>query len=243
MLDQIHLNEPVNAKLRLYLFHHAGGSHMLYRAWQRELPDWIEFIAIELPGRGLSFGKACLESMEEIIDKLLPAIKTNKPFAFFGHSMGALVAYELTLELQARCIHPLWIGLSAFKPAYMKRAELVKYYLIEDKPFLDYLKTLGDISELEEDKPALQMMLAIIRADFKVIDNCAMSESQIDEKTAVSLFYSKDDQEISYEIMKGWSRYILGSCSIYEFPGDHFYLQKYKNDVIEKITFELDEII
>ncbi|WP_233420628.1 thioesterase II family protein [Xenorhabdus nematophila] len=90
MLDKINLNEPVNAKLRLYLFHHAGGSHMLYRTWQRELPDWIEFIAIELPGRGLSFGETCLESIEEIIDKLLPVIKTDKPFAFFWSQYGSI---------------------------------------------------------------------------------------------------------------------------------------------------------
>ncbi|AYA40612.1 thioesterase [Xenorhabdus nematophila] len=243
MLDKINLNEPVNAKLRLYLFHHAGGSHMLYRTWQRELPDWIEFIAIELPGRGLSFGETCLESIEEIIDKLLPVIKTDKPFAFFGHSMGALIAYELALKLQTRCIHPLWIGLSAFKPAHIKKKELVKRYMMEDEPFLDYLKTLGDTKELTEDKQALQIMLAIIRKDFKVIDNCVMSESQINNKTAVSLFYAKDDPEVTYEMMKEWSRYILGQCTIYGFQGGHFYLQKYKNDVIKKIESEINEII
>ncbi|WP_233420627.1 thioesterase II family protein [Xenorhabdus nematophila] len=102
--------------------------------------------------------------------------------------MGALIAYELALKLQTRCIHPLWIGLSAFKPAHIKKKELVKRYMMEDEPFLDYLKTLGDTKELTEDKQALQIMLAIIRKDFKVIDNCVMSESQINNKTAVSLF-------------------------------------------------------
>ncbi|PHM68032.1 thioesterase II family protein [Xenorhabdus sp. KJ12.1] len=243
MLDKIHLNTPINAKLRLYLLHHAGGSHMFYRTWQRELPDWIEFIAIELPGRGLSFGKACLESMEDILEALLPVIKTDKPFAFFGHSMGALITYELTLKLQASCIYPLWIGLSAFKPPHIKRAELVHRDLMTENQFLDYLKTLGDVSELIEDKHAMKIMLEIIRKDFKVIDDFIMSESKIDNKTAVGLFYGKKDSEVTYEMMKDWPGYISGRCTIYGFQGGHFYLQEVKSEVINKITFEINKII
>ncbi|MCG3463229.1 thioesterase domain-containing protein [Xenorhabdus bovienii] len=243
MPNLIKLNTPKNAKLKLYLLHHAGGSHMLYRAWQRELPDWIEFNALELPGRGMSFGERSLESIEDMIELFLPKIETDKPFAFFGHSMGALLAYELTLRLQMQSLYPIWLGLSAYKPPHLRNTEAARRGTMTDPELLEYLKTLGDVSELIANEQVLKIMLNIIRNDFKAIENWKMSESIIHPEILVSLYSGQEDTAVTPEIMKDWGRYISGQSQISAFPGGHFYLQKYTLDVINSLSRDIANII
>src|SRR5690348_1059575 len=85
-------------RLRLFCFPYAGGAAVIYRAWSRLLPEGIETCSIELPGRGTRMHEPPFTQLGLLIEAITPAILPylGKPFAFFGHSMGAIISFELT---------------------------------------------------------------------------------------------------------------------------------------------------
>ncbi|TXC66112.1 thioesterase [Piscinibacter aquaticus] len=89
--------------LRLVCFHHAGVGAAVYRPWAVDLPPDVEVCAIELPGRGSRLREAPLDSVARIVSELIPHLQAevDRPFAFFGHSMGAVLAYETAVALSA----------------------------------------------------------------------------------------------------------------------------------------------
>ncbi|MDE3090694.1 MAG: thioesterase, partial [Chloroflexota bacterium] len=90
-----------DARLRLFCFPYAGGGAMIYRAWHQHLPANIEVCAVQLPGREDRIRERPFTNLVELVQALLPHLLPylDKPFAFFGHSMGALIGYELAQQL------------------------------------------------------------------------------------------------------------------------------------------------
>ncbi len=90
------------AKLRLFCFHYAGGGASVFRGWRDSLPQSVEVCAIELPGRGMRLRESPFTQLEPLVQHLASTLLPylDKPFAFFGHSMGGLVSFELTRLLR-----------------------------------------------------------------------------------------------------------------------------------------------
>ena len=91
-----------NAKMRLFCFPYAGGGALVFRDWQDYLPDYIQVCPIEIPGRGSRLMETPFEDTTSLIKTIAPVIKPylDLPFAFFGHSLGALISFELACFLQ-----------------------------------------------------------------------------------------------------------------------------------------------
>ncbi|MGH8918482.1 MAG: thioesterase II family protein, partial [Actinomycetes bacterium] len=105
-----------NPEMRLVVLHHAGGSHLSFRRWARLLPPEWEACLVDAPGRGHAADLAPRRSMQALVDYLIAELAplTDRPFAIFGHSMGALVGFALTAEMVARGGPvPVWLGVSA----------------------------------------------------------------------------------------------------------------------------------
>jgi medium-chain acyl-[acyl-carrier-protein] hydrolase len=108
--------------LRLFGFPHGGGGPQAFREWSRHLPEHIELVALSLPGRGARLQEPLMTSMDDLLPQLLQTLPDlcDKPFVFFGHSMGAIVAFELTRQLQqAGMPLPLHLFVSAHKAPHM----------------------------------------------------------------------------------------------------------------------------
>ncbi|QXF35490.1 thioesterase [Photorhabdus luminescens] len=239
MKNFIDINNSKNADVRLYLIHHAGGSHMLYRPWSHLLPGWIKCIALELPGRGMGFGEPLPESMEQVIELFLNQIQTDKPFAIFGHSMGGLIAYELTLRLQNLGLSPVWLGISAFKPPHLKNKENLSRASFNDDQLTEYLEKLGGSKDFCEDRVVMKMMLDIVRSDFRIIESWRMSDAKISDKTTVHSFSGLYDVAVTPQMISSWQDYINGKFLHSTFDGDHFYLNSFPSSLINKIASDL----
>ncbi|AIU89020.1 MULTISPECIES: thioesterase II family protein [Pectobacterium] len=242
MQNSIIISAGKPVAMRLYAIHHAGGSHMLYRPWASLLPEWIELIALEIPGRGLSFGAPFCQTMEDAIELLLSEIQTDTPFALFGHSMGALIAYELTLRLQRQHTPPAWLGLSAFLPPHVKNQTALSRYSWGNNQLMDYLFTLGGIANLDEftaEPAVMNMLLDILRSDFSLIDNWRMSDELITENIQAHCFSSREDPVAGHQLMSDWQKYISSSFSHTVFSGGHFYLAKHVEALLDIIVMEL----
>ena len=109
--------------LRLFAFPHAGGNHTAFQDWPAGLPDDVEVVSYALPGRGRRRAEAPYERLTDLVDDLAAMVKQyddGAPFAFFGHSFGALVAYEVTrklADLRGRC--PGLLAVSAHRAPHL----------------------------------------------------------------------------------------------------------------------------
>lgn len=90
------------ASLRLFCFPYAGGSSLVFRTWAASLPKNIEICPVELPGRGMQMKLPYFTRMEALVNAIAPILLPylDKPFAFFGHSMGGLLSFELARHLR-----------------------------------------------------------------------------------------------------------------------------------------------
>src|SRR5687767_7376567 len=89
------------AKLRLFCFPYAGGAAYIYRSWGDTLPSLVEVCAVQLPGRGTRMSEKPLSDLSQVVAEAARGLQNyfDRPFAFFGHSMGALISFELARQL------------------------------------------------------------------------------------------------------------------------------------------------
>ncbi|MFD8410904.1 thioesterase II family protein [Streptomyces sp. NPDC059650] len=131
---------------RLFLFHHAGGSHLLYRGWAELFPQDWELCLLEAPGRDRLQSLPLIDDCDRLVDYFHTAIAPllDRPFGFFGHSMGALIAYQLTRRLH----HggdplPDWLGVSAYGAPRGEAGADDRPHLMSDDELRGWLRSVG----------------------------------------------------------------------------------------------------
>ncbi|MET9616847.1 thioesterase II family protein [Kitasatospora indigofera] len=230
------------ASFRLFLFHHAGGSHLLYRGWETDFPaDW-EVMLVDAPGRAHLLGERPLDTSEELVGylrrDLLPWL--DRPYAFFGHSMGALVAYELTRRLPAGggAPAPSWLGLSACGPAGSRDLPRdQRRHLLPDAELRDRIRLVGGTPpNLLEDDDLWRLFGPIFRSDFAVVDTWEPVPGRPPLTVPVSVFGGHQDDLVAPDRLAHWAdhaRYYLG---LHLYRGDHFYLSGQQRSVTRQIV-------
>ncbi|WP_327365926.1 thioesterase II family protein [Streptomyces sp. NBC_01217] len=228
--------------LRLFLFHHAGGSHLLYRDWVAEFPpDW-ELCPLNAPGRAYERERPAADRVDDLVDhfhqKLLPLF--DRPFAFFGHSMGALVAYELTLRLAAQDDgpRPVWLGLSAFGPPrgarYLRRPGR---HESSDAELRDWLRSVGGTpAELLDNDELWQMFEPMFRSDFKLVDTWAREPDTGSLPLPFTVFGGDRDPVVEPARLKAWSEHSPYLQGVHLYPGGHFYLNDHRAALTRTVT-------
>ena len=164
-----------NAQLRLFCFPYAGGGTLMYRNWARNLPATIEICRAQLPGREVRLKESGLTRLNPLVLALADAIEPylDLPFAFFGHSMGTLIAFELTRELQRRHgLTPTNLFMSAHVAPQVPYRSTVLHDLPEPE-FIDQIRRLnGTPKEVFEQPELLRLMIPLMRADFELCVLC-----------------------------------------------------------------------
>lgn len=223
---------PVKAdgvtKLRLFCFPFAGGVSSYYHAWQSKISQGVELCPVMLPGREKLIRQAPVSDIHQLcrtlIDQLAP--HTDVPFAFFGHSMGALIAYELALVMHKLSIPlPLHLFLSAF-PAPDSMTRPAPIHNLSDSEFKAAIASFnGTPQEVLDDDALMSVILPYLRADFKMV------ETYTHEHTAplpipISVYGGKDDY-LSRNSLARWKDHTLMSWQLHMFDGGHFYLSSF----------------
>jgi surfactin synthase thioesterase subunit len=213
------------AALRLFCFHHAGGSAQVFHDWPGRLPPSVEIGAIQLPGRGHRLGEphiSRLLSLSRIIaQELLPYL--DKPFVFFGHSMGALLCFETARNLRRENQRqPAHLFVSATEAPHRRSREeslsgLPKNALVEK------LHEYGGAPvEVLQNDELLDLMLPTVRADFELCENYEyLSESPLE--CPMTIYGGLEDHKVDAERLAAWREMTVGACEIRMFPGGHFY--------------------
>src|SRR5436305_4022919 len=154
--------------LRLFCFPYAGGGAMIYRNWADYLPASIEVCPIQLPGRGNRLKEPAYTNLRNLVDELANSLAPylEKPFAFFGHSMGAKIVFELARELKRRHgLEPVHLFASGCRAPHIPYDKPTTFDLPEDK-FIEELRSLnGTPKEALENSELMQILTPILRAD------------------------------------------------------------------------------
>jgi surfactin synthase thioesterase subunit/glycosyltransferase involved in cell wall biosynthesis len=206
---------------RLFCFPHAGGGSRV----PATVPGWTS-IGIRLPGRESRLAETPFERMAPLVAALADHIAEflDRPFAFFGHSMGAAIAFELTRELRRRGqpMPAMLIASGARAPQF--RRNHIPPPAPSREAFLEELRRLQGIpNELLDDPAMMRAILPALEADAALYRNFVYSEDE-PLPMPIRAYGGESDPNVHREHLEGWARQTAASFGIHVFPGGHFYL-------------------
>ena len=231
--DWFAYTKPVpEAALRLFCLPHAGGGASSYREWVTGLAPEIEVIPVQFPGRETRFMERPFDNITPLLEALLVAIRPylDKPFAFFGHSLGALIGYELAKLLGGAGFVPQHLFVSGYGAPHLP-VQLPPMCHLEDSAFVDALRELNTVptAVLENDE-LIDLLLPMLRADFAVYEQYQYREAA-PVSCPITMLGGDADPLVSPEMLAAWATYSAQLSELYLFPGDHFYLQEQETAV------------
>ncbi|MFE5718726.1 salicylate synthase [Streptomyces erythrochromogenes] len=227
------------AAARIVCFGPAGGAPAFYRDWARSVPADVEVLSLVLPGRERRAGDRALTTMTELADAAAEAVSgcLDRPTVFFGHSMGASVAFEVTRRLEAKPgRRPVGLVVSG-RPSprrLLEQPSRVAEY--DDAGIIEYLRELGGTStELLDDPDVRELILPPCRADFQVIGRYAPDLTRPRIGTPVHVLLGRTDPATPVWDSARWSEVAADVVGTHVFPGGHFYLLDHPDLVIEHV--------
>jgi medium-chain acyl-[acyl-carrier-protein] hydrolase len=229
------------AKSRVFLFPYAGGGTAVFSKWSTEFPSNIEVHIAHYPGRGSRHNETPIRSLVTLIDRLAQAIQPllDKPYIFFGHSLGGTIAFELTHHLrQNELPQPHALFVSACPAPHLPRPHAPTHVLPDDE-FLTSLKKLGGISdEILQNQEMLDLLLPVLRADFELIETYRHT---YDKPLDCPIFAlgGIEDPRVSHEQLEGWTMHTHAAFESTYFPGDHFFINTARASIIESMNMEI----
>ncbi|NEB79975.1 thioesterase [Streptomyces sp. SID14478] len=225
--------------LRLFVLHHAGGSHLLYRNWPDALPATWDVRLLDAPGHGLLLDEPHIADAGRLADHLLRAIEPELtcPYALFGHSMGALMTYEIIRRALDRGLPPpVWAGVSA-RPAPQTAGPGHRYHALPDAELRTRLKQLGGTPDEVFDDPELWALFEpIIRADLRLVETWRPAPATGPLPVALSAFAGGEDRSATPWRMTGWAEHTEHFLGLRVFDGGHFYFQDDPGPLLRQIA-------
>lgn len=221
------------AQMRLFCFPHAGAGVLAFRSWADKIPG-VAVVPVLLPGRETRAAERPFDDMEALIEALTAAIRPHLdvPFAFFGHSMGAGIAFELARSLRRN-------GLPEPRALIVSAARAPRYRLgrtstpdPSDEDLTRELQQLGSNAE------AIRLALPLLRADTRLYRNYAY-RAEPPLATPIAAYGGESDLQVRPEHLEGWREETIKSFKRREFPGGHFFFQN-EPKVLEAIAGDIE---
>ena len=231
------------ARYRLFCFPYAGGGASIFNDWQAELPPEVELYALQLPGRENRFSESPQTRFKQLIETLIPIIKPylDLPFAFFGHSLGAWVGFELIRELRRQKYPlPAHFFVSGSKAPQLIDLKPPIHRLPDDK-FLAKIKSFqGTPEAVLEDSKLMELFLPALRADFAVLETYFYAGSD-PLNCPITVFGGKQDTQVTTEELMAWQQQTEGEFTRQMFNGGHFFLNSARQDLLKAIATQLSQ--
>jgi medium-chain acyl-[acyl-carrier-protein] hydrolase len=230
------------ARLRLFLFPYEGAESTSYFAWSRLFPAEVETYLVHLPGRDKRMDEAPLTDFRSLIDCLTQSFYglLDKPFSFFGHSMGAVVSFEAARQLRRRYSRlPVHLFVSGHLPPQRPAPRPFLHLLPETEFLAATQERYGNLpSVVLTDPELLTLFLSLLRADLTLIENYRYVEDTPLE-CPITVFGGRQDNTIGQAELSAWGRHTNSQFQIKMFPGSHFFFQDAKQTIAQSIAEEL----
>lgn len=229
------------ASWRLFCFPYAGGSASLYNAWSPYLPPTVDVCAIQLPGRENRLFEPPLADLPALVETLAQVLSPylTMPCAFFGHSMGALIGFELARYLWAReHFVPARLFVSAHRAPQLPGRRPALHTLPDADLLLELQRFQGASMAVFEEEELMELMLPAVRADFTLCETYGYTEGP-PLVCPISVFGGRSDRDISYTDLAGWREQTSKGFTLRVLPGDHFFLHGQRAAVLQSICADL----
>jgi medium-chain acyl-[acyl-carrier-protein] hydrolase len=234
----------VQANLRLFCFPYAGGGSLIFRSWGMTLPKWIEVCPVELPGRGRLLHQPAITQMEQLVCAVASSLSTflDRPFAFFGHSLGAFIAFELARQVRSRYQkEPVYLFVSGNKAPDLPSTRPVTYNLPEAEFRAELARLNGTSPEILENPEAMSLVTPLLRADFEIIETYVYQDGS-PLSCPIRAFGGLQDMDATMDDMSEWAHHTTSSFSLSMLPGDHFFLRKSEQQLLSVLAADLEWI-
>ncbi len=217
------------ATLRLFCFPYAGGSSLIFRTWASSLPQNVEVCPIELRGRGTQMKLPAFTQMEALVNAIAPVILPylDKPFAFFGHSMGALISFAMACHLRkeySKKLSHLFVSASRAPQIPLSKPPI---HALPEHEFKQELRRLnGTPTSVLENDELMQLFTPILRADFTISETYIYAQKTQDTplECPITAFGGLEDQEVNLQELEEWRSLSQNSFQLQTFSGDHFFI-------------------
>lgn len=224
-----------DAKLRLFCFPHAGGGAVMYRDWHANMPEQVEVCALELPGHIARRREPLIRDMSQLVDAMLEGLHPlfDKPFAFFGYSLGALVSFNLARALrERRGLLPERLLVAASRAPQLPRGAAP----ISHEPHAVFLRELerryGAIDPIIRNEPdMLKLILDLTRADLAVLESYKHTDEPPLDCPVIALG-GKEDATLDTLTLDAWRAQTNRDFAAHWLPGGHFFIRNSGRDVL-----------
>ncbi|MCM2389890.1 thioesterase II family protein [Streptomyces albipurpureus] len=226
--------------VRLFCFPYAGGGGSAFRGWSEGLPAGVDVWAAQLPGRESRVTEPALRRLDPLIETLHEAIlpKLDLPYAFFGHSMGALVAFELTRRLRrAGAPLPSRLLLGAFRAPQLPNPH-IRIHHLPDEVLKTVLGKEGTPRQVLESEELMRALLPTLRADLEICDTYRYREEP-PLTMPMSVFGGHQDVRVSRGDLDMWRTQANGPFRLVMLPSSHFFLHSSQDLLLAELSREL----
>ncbi|WP_430458355.1 thioesterase II family protein [Rheinheimera sp.] len=224
ILKALRCNDP--AAPAVVVFHYAGGNSRIFTPWLQALPASFNLLAVQLPGRDERRHEPLPQDLRQLARECAGALKLCPgELLLFGHSMGALLAFETALQLQALGKPVRHLLLSA-RPAPQLPVRSRRSHLTNDM-LTDELRRLGGTpQELLQNPQLLALVLPVLRADYAMLENYHYQSHPAARQLSATLLAGRQDRLVSPFEITAWRQVLANDTPLRQFDGDHFYLHQ-----------------
>jgi medium-chain acyl-[acyl-carrier-protein] hydrolase len=219
---------------RLFCLPYSGGSAGVYRGWTAASIG-AQVCAVQYPGRASRFAEPLARRMDQLVESIAVELVlplADRPFGLFGHSMGAVIAFELARRLESLGRPPRLVILSGHGLPH----DIEQLHLLPDRELLVRLREMGGTPDsFFESAELVEIALPILRADMELLETHVVApEPRLG--CSVVAFAGTDDPIAPQGEVDAWSRLVAGSFARVDFPGGHFFLHEREADVLAEVA-------
>ena len=218
---------------------------MIFRNWAASLPPEVEVFPVQLPGRGSRLREPPHTDLPALVSITIEALRPyfNRPFAFFGHSFGASLSFELARRLRLEGdTEPLHLFVSGRRAPHISESRPITYNLPENE-FIEELRRLnGTPAEVLEHPELMQLVIPILRADFQICETYNYS-SDSPLNCPITVFGGLQDDKVPREYLEAWRDHTTSDFNIAMLPGDHFFVHTNESLLTQMLSRGLDKMI
>ncbi|MEZ0109044.1 medium-chain acyl-[acyl-carrier-protein] hydrolase [Catenulispora sp. EB89] len=241
MRNRLVMKPRTTARARLFCFPSAGMGASMYRGWHDAFPEGVQVAALQWPGRESRFSETPLSSVAELVDHAVEIIRPylDLPYALFGHSMGAIVAYETANRLRAEGIHhPIHIFACSHSAPQLSTGD-PRSAKMTDEELVEHLHGAGGVGEeFLESREYLNLMLPAIRADLLAVDTYLWRGDE-PHTVPITAIAGQDDIWASPEALQAWKVHTASRFSTRIMAGGHHVVRDNRTMVIAAVADDI----